>query len=96
MNRRGFFGLAGKLLAVGTAMGVSPGLLLPVKKKLEEWWTWEWVQVGGPDISLPQPAGTAFAFEIRMSGDGPEPEWVANLNQMIEFVETRVKKSTPT
>jgi hypothetical protein len=31
MNRRGFFGLLGKLLAVGTAMSVAPELLAPVK-----------------------------------------------------------------
>lgn len=31
MNRRGFFGLLGKLLAVGTAMSVSPKLLAPLK-----------------------------------------------------------------
>ena len=31
MNRRGFFGLLGKLVAVGVAMNVAPELLEPVK-----------------------------------------------------------------
>ena len=36
MNRRGFFSLVGKLLAVGTAIGVDPRLLRPVKAALAE------------------------------------------------------------
>lgn len=36
MNRRGFFGLLGKLLAVGAAIGVAPELLSPVQNALPE------------------------------------------------------------
>jgi len=34
MNRRGFFGLLGKLAAVGTAMSVHPALLEPFAKHI--------------------------------------------------------------
>lgn len=34
MNRRGFFGLLGKLVSVGVAMGVSPSILEPVMEKV--------------------------------------------------------------
>jgi hypothetical protein len=36
MNRRGFFSLVGKLLAVGSAIGIDPRLLRPVKAALVE------------------------------------------------------------
>lgn len=32
MNRRGFFGLLGKLVAVGAAMSVAPAILEPVNR----------------------------------------------------------------
>lgn len=32
MNRRGFLGLLSKLAAVGSALGVAPGLLVPLAK----------------------------------------------------------------
>lgn len=65
MNRRGFLGLLGKLVAVGTAMGVAPGLLKPVKS---------WLVVdpsGGGDYTdiqaaldaLPADGGTIFLRE---------------------------------
>jgi hypothetical protein len=34
VNRRGFLGLLGKLVAVGTAMSVSPAVLAPLKHVL--------------------------------------------------------------
>jgi hypothetical protein len=78
--------MLGKLAAVGTAMGVHPSIMEPVEKKLAQW-TATWVQVGGPDITVPQPDGTVFAFEIRMTGDGPEPEWVQQMNFCLKQVE---------
>lgn len=32
MNRRGFFGLLGKLAQVGMAMGIAPELLAPIQE----------------------------------------------------------------
>jgi hypothetical protein len=32
MNRRGFFGLLGKLAQVGMAMGIAPELLAPIQQ----------------------------------------------------------------
>ncbi len=34
MNRRGFFGLIGKVAAVAVAIGVSPKLLAPAKRRI--------------------------------------------------------------
>lgn len=34
MNRRGFFGLLGKLIAVGATLGISPEILAPVQAAL--------------------------------------------------------------
>ena len=36
MNRRSFFGILGKLCAVGTAMSVSPALLEPIQKVVQQ------------------------------------------------------------
>lgn len=36
MNRRGFFRLLGGVVAVGTAMGVHPKLLAPLKKSVPD------------------------------------------------------------
>lgn len=36
MNRRGFLGLLSKLVTVGSAMGVAPGLLAPLAELVPE------------------------------------------------------------
>lgn len=85
MNRRGFLGLLGKLVTVGAAMGVAPGLIKPAEEKLVKWF--EWVQVSGPDFGLSESAapGTLYAFKVIFAPEGAEPEWVKNMNRCIEI-----------
>ena len=37
MNRRSFFGIVGKLCAVGTAVGVAPALLEPIQSVVQKY-----------------------------------------------------------
>lgn len=95
MNRRGFLGMLGKLVAVGAAIGVSPTLIAPAEKKIAEW-TCEWIQVGGPDITVPQPEGTCFAFELTITGspDGVEPQWMTDMKAVEEHIKKiEIKRS---
>lgn len=69
MNRRGFFGLLGKLAAVGTAMSVSPAILKPVEKWARKWTiTFHGIE-GATELQLINNEDVAMLFEVRMTNE---------------------------
>lgn len=93
MNRRGFLGMLGKLVAVGAAMGVSPALIAPAEKKISEW-TYEWVQVGGPPIGEVGVDGEVYAFELKITGEGEPQQWMLDMEKCKLFIESQAPKTT--
>jgi hypothetical protein len=93
MNRRGFFGMMGKLLAVGTAIGVSPKLLAPMEEKLEEW-TSRFIQVGGPPIGemANHPEGTCYAFQLEFNPNNPETRELEDVINLFAKTHIEFKK----
>ena len=82
MNRRGFFGLVGKLLAVGAAMGVAPSLLEPIEGAVDSCSRWAWVQVGGPSVDyIAAGENSSAASEVHFEGD-PVRGWDALMEKI--------------
>lgn len=65
MNRRGFLGMLGKLVAVGVAMGVAPKLMKPVSKFLvvDPRGGGDYTTIQAALDSLPATGGTLFLRE---------------------------------